>query len=85
MREKGIVTLRVNDPRMIRLRRVKVPVLVIVEMPQADGMALLFALPGMGAEMMPVRRMKVSPLTRVGLSAIAARLLISELIKLYED
>lgn len=79
------VSLLVSDPKVRIKKRIGKPILFITpsEFYGLDGGSLIFALQGHGCEAMHKNKLKRSYLVRLGLSFRAARLLVSELSRLF--
>lgn len=87
LKHNEAVTFSVNDPRIIKKKRIGDTVLLHIAPFHNDAegnSCFLFSMPGYGAEIMCVGSFKVSTLVRIGMSANSAKLLVKELDGLFQ-
>ena len=81
------VAFRVHDPRILPKKRVKEPVILLT--PSSvygfNNDKLIISLPGYGCEVVPINEIKPLRLYQVGLSLSTAKILATELNKLFKE
>jgi hypothetical protein len=76
------VVLRVNDPRLMKKKRITDPLLFITPVAHFN---VLVSMPGYGSELIDISKpIRLIQLMRLGLNAILSRALGDELTSLYE-